>query len=333
MTAQTVPPTPATTTSTVGDTTLRDVCGRVHRTVCLGPMTKIPRVKAAIFRDAGERAVDIVMGDELPARLGWALARFERVASGSEPRHGRPLPSEFLRAWHGTSAVARADSMMRGLRGTLRGQGLTTRVNCSAYRNGGTRGWDGGDGPPAVNVCPQIPLTPWYIAGTIVHETAHRAGFHHPRYNRKAYDVGRCEPPYVVGSLVRSIAEPRRIDVNTNHCAYLQTVAVELLPSPVSVGSTTNVEVFLLSTPTLDARRLTSLTLGNGIGREATAVARSAKVVDHNGDGRKDLRVLFGTSALRANGDLSTGTTQLTVRAAGRNKLLVEGTAAVTVVP
>lgn len=223
--------------------------------------------------------------------------------------------------------------MMRSLRQTLPSIGLTTYVDCPAWRSGGNRAYEGrAPGPPRVNLCHLIPIGPSNLANTIVHETAHRAGYSHPSVKR-SWSLANCEPPYLVGSLVRSIGTSTRIDHLTNNCAYLMTVAVDVVPSPVSLMSTANLEVFILSTPTLNARRLTLLTLGNGVGTEAPAVARSAQVVDHNGDGLKDLRVLFSAAALRANDDLTARTTHLTVRAAHPDGRQFEGSAAVTIAP
>ena len=217
ITAQTtVPPNADTTTIT-----LRDVCGREYPQVCLDSMTNIPRARAEVFREGGSSAIDVVMGDTFPARLARALASIERVASGTEPRAGRPRPSQFRSAWRGASA----DSMVGALRRQLPLITLTTYDNCHLWRNSRNRAFDGGaTGPVRVNRCVEIPMTPSDVANTIVHETAHRVGYRHPHMGGtivRSWSLANCEPPYLVGSLARSIAASAPITSTLNNCAYL----------------------------------------------------------------------------------------------------------------
>lgn len=215
-TAQTAAPHDADTTTV----TLRGVCGRVYPQVCLDSMMKIPRARAEIFREGGALAIDVVMADTLQARLARALASIERVASGTEPRAGRPRPSRFRRAWRGASA----DVMVSALRQGLPSITLTTYDDCRLWRNSRNRAFDGGDGPVRVNRCVEIPMMPSDVANTIVHETVHRIGYGHPHMGGTIFpnwSLANCEPPYLVGSLVRSIAASTPITTTLNNCAYL----------------------------------------------------------------------------------------------------------------
>lgn len=200
--------------------TLRDICGRQNPQVCFDSMTEIPRDRVGVFRDGGALAIDVVMGDTFPARLARALASIERVASGTEPRAGRPSPSRFRDAWQGASAGTIVDALRRQLPSIT----LTTYDDCPRWRRSQNRAFDGGDGPVPVNRCAEIPMEPADIANTIVHETAHRAGYRHPHMERwinRNWSLANCEPPYLVGSLTRSIAASTPITITLNNCAYL----------------------------------------------------------------------------------------------------------------
>ena len=200
-------------------TTLRDVCGRQHPRVCLASMDSIPRDREAVFKEGGALAIDIVMGDTLPARLARALASIEGVASGAEPRGGRPRPSRFREAWRGASA----DTMVSALRRQLPSITLTTYDNCRLWRSARNRAFDGGDGPVRVNRCADIPIAPADLANTIVHETVHRIGYRHPHMGGilRSWSLANCEPPYLIGSLARSIGSSTPVTSTLNNCAYL----------------------------------------------------------------------------------------------------------------
>lgn len=200
--------------------TLRAVCGREYPQVCLDSMMNVPRARAELFREGGALAIDVAMGDTLGARLARALSSIERVASGTEPRAGRPRPSRFRRAWRGASA----DAMVSALRQQLPAITLTTYDDCRLWRSSRNRAFDGGDGPVRVNRCAEIPMMPSDVANTIVHETVHRMGYGHPHMGGTifpSWPLANCEPPYLVGSLVRSIAASTPITSTFNNCAYL----------------------------------------------------------------------------------------------------------------
>jgi hypothetical protein len=201
-------------------TTLREVCGRLHPQVCIDSMTFVPRDRAEVFREGGALAIDILMGDTLPRRLARALASMNRVAPGIEPRAKRPRPARFSRAWRSTSA----DVVVGALRQQLPTITLTTYDDCGLWRRSSNRAFEPeAAGPVRVNRCVEIPMTAPDIANTIAHETAHRAGYSHPHMGGwfRNWSLANCEPPYLVGSLTRSIAASTPITSTQNNCAYL----------------------------------------------------------------------------------------------------------------
>lgn len=92
-------------------------------------------------------------------------------------------------------------------------------------------------------------------------------------------------------------------------------------PNPVNLGSGGLLPVAILSTATFDARDVdpSTVTLGDEAGTD-TPVAKQkngryhAKIEDVNGDGRRDMVVMFETPSLVANGDLTASSTELVLR-------------------
>lgn len=92
-------------------------------------------------------------------------------------------------------------------------------------------------------------------------------------------------------------------------------------PNSVNLGSSGLLPVAILSTATFDARDVdpATVTLGDEAGTDTPVAQQNngryhAKVEDVNGDGRRDLVVMFETPALVANGDLTMSTTELVLR-------------------
>jgi hypothetical protein len=114
--------------------------------------------------------------------------------------------------------------MMGALRRQLPSITLTTYNDCPLWRRSSNRAYEGQPGEPvSVNRCAEIPMTPPDIANTIVHETVHRVGYRHPNMERwrRNWSLANCEPPYLLGSLARSIAASTPITTTLNNCAYL----------------------------------------------------------------------------------------------------------------
>jgi hypothetical protein len=102
-------------------------------------------------------------------------------------------------------------------------------------------------------------------------------------------------------------------------------VGIEIMPNggrnPVNLRRQGLLPVAILSTATFDARQVdvASLALGDGVGSD-TPVAQQrngryhARWEDVDGDGRRDLVVMFEVPALVANGDLTASSTELVLR-------------------
>lgn len=65
-----------------------------------------------------------------------------------------------------------------------------------------------------------LPRSSDSIANTIAHEAAHRIGLKHPHSNDN-FGVAKCEPPYVIGSIVEKVIDPESWEPN-NHCNLLE---------------------------------------------------------------------------------------------------------------
>jgi probable HAF family extracellular repeat protein len=99
-------------------------------------------------------------------------------------------------------------------------------------------------------------------------------------------------------------------------------VAVDIRPDVFRINASGNLRAAVLTTPALDARLVVpaSATLGDEVGTD-TPVARKrdgsviTSLEDVDGDGDLDRVLNFALSALRDNGDVTTQTTQLVLRA------------------
>ena len=116
------------------------------------------------------------------------------------------------------------DRTILALQAALDGQRVATY--------GGVRGWflrtffgntayDGSaEGPILLNRA-ALPRSPPSIANTFAHEIAHRVGLRHP-HSGSSLAVARCEPPYVIGSLVEKHASGAGWRPGPDDCHLLQ---------------------------------------------------------------------------------------------------------------
>ena len=123
-------------------------------------------------------------------------------------------------AWEGVDP----DRTVIAMQAALDGQRVATY--------GGLRGWflrtffgntayDGSaDGPILLNRA-ALPRSAPSIANTFAHEIAHRAGLRHP-HSGSSLAVARCEPPYVIGSLVEKHASGAAWRAGPDDCHLLQ---------------------------------------------------------------------------------------------------------------
>lgn len=118
-------------------------------------------------------------------------------------------------------------------------------------------------------------------------------------------------------------------------------VTVDVRQASVNLGANGMLPVAVLSSATFDATTLNPATvvLGNGSGTDTPVAKRKngryyTSVEDANGDGRADLVLQFDIPTLVSNGDLTLGSTSLTLRGILANGCSnVSGTDVITVVP
>lgn len=164
-----------------------------NESVCLGEID-VPDAHRSTFNQAARLAVNGLHSEEFEREL----AAFIRDHAASGPHSGR---------W----ASVEAGPIVARLRQGVKGQdiitygGLIARMN---YRVNGNLAYDGAEtGPIKVNR-EALPRPAEEIANTIAHEVAHRIGLKHRRRGRS--EPARCEPPYVIGSLIEKWASAGR---------------------------------------------------------------------------------------------------------------------------
>ena len=156
-----------------------------HERVCLGRLD-VPAERQAAFLVASRAAVDALYSPGFEADLRAFIATYS----------GRGAHAE---RWRGVDA----DATIAELRRAIQGQDVSTV--------GGLHGWfsrtffhntayDGRMSGPILFNRFALNRTVASLANTIVHEVAHRIGLSHRRQGRSP--AARCEPPYVIGSLI-----------------------------------------------------------------------------------------------------------------------------------
>jgi hypothetical protein len=175
-----------------------------HDSVCLGELD-VPERYRADFNQAARLAVDGIYSEQFEREL----AAFIRDHTGSGAHAER---------WMGLTA----ESVIERLRQGINGQRITTYGGLIAklnYRANGNLAYDGAEsGPIRVNR-EALPRAAAEIANTIVHEVAHRTGLKHRKKGRSA--PARCEPPYVIGTLVEKWALGARWRRRADDCQLL----------------------------------------------------------------------------------------------------------------
>ena len=164
-----------------------------HEQVCLGRLD-VPAERRAAFLAASRSAVDALYSPGFESDLRAFIATHAHRDAHAE-------------RWSGVEA----DATIAALRRAIRDQDVSTI--------GGLRGWfsrrffhnaayDGRTSGPILFNRFALDRTVASLANTIVHEVAHRIGLSHRRQGRSA--AARCEPPYVIGSLIeKAIIGPR----------------------------------------------------------------------------------------------------------------------------
>ncbi|RXZ66554.1 hypothetical protein [Pelagerythrobacter rhizovicinus] len=177
-------------------------------TVCFGTIDA-PDDQAAVFSMAARQTIDVLHSPEFARDLRDFVAR-----------HGVEGP--HAAAWADVDPTGTVEA----LKAHLPGQRVATY--------GGLRGWflktffgniayDGSaDGPILLNRA-ALPREAPSIANTFAHEIAHRAGLRHP-HSSGALTIARCEPPYVIGSLVEKHAAGPTWQPGSDDCHLFGTV-------------------------------------------------------------------------------------------------------------
>lgn len=175
--------------------------------ICLGTMS-VPATQTDIFSLSSQQAIDALYSQAFVDDL----ARFHRAHAGTGAHSS---------AWAGVEVGTTVDRLRRAVHG----------IEIKTY--GGMRGWwvnfwfgnvayDGAtDGPIYLNRW-ALPRSSASIANTIAHEVGHRVGLTHPSSNSDL-DIARCEPPYVIGSLVEKQIEGAAWKAGEDDCSLLES--------------------------------------------------------------------------------------------------------------
>lgn len=198
--------------------TVRGMCGSPpYASVCVGPMT-VRSDRVDEFRRGSKLAVDAI-----------GSAGFEHDLQLFIDTHARG--GRHADAWRG---VTSAHEVVNGLLEAVGAVSIRTMNDLmgAAYRLRHNVALEGhGAGPILVN--------PFYMgsaanyANTIAHEAAHRPPLRlsHPHYGGSTRDVGECEPPYVIGSLVQKQIGGRHWEPDADDCPLLATLLAKRTPT------------------------------------------------------------------------------------------------------
>lgn len=178
--------------------------------ICVGGLS-VPAKKRDLFEQASRQAIDAIASAEFERGLAEFIAH--RAAGGSHSG-----------AWREKTAPG----IVAGLKAGLPGVRIVTYggiIGWFKYKFSGELATDGGG-------TGRIRINRWgiesaaTIAQSIAHEAAHQPPLEleHPRYDAKDYEAGQCEPPYVIGTLVRKQIEGPGWTVRPTDCHLLRNV-------------------------------------------------------------------------------------------------------------
>lgn len=175
-----------------------------NENVCLGRLD-VPENQRATFVEASRIAIDALYSEQ-----------FERDFRAFVATHAHS--GSHAAEW----ADVDPDATLAALRRAVSGQNIETYgglIGWFKYRIFGNMAYDGADaGPIRVNRA-AFPRSTASLANTIAHEVAHRIGLSHSRRGRS--QTARCEPPYVIGSLVEKAIEGGNWERSGGDCELL----------------------------------------------------------------------------------------------------------------
>jgi hypothetical protein len=177
-----------------------ETCGMPpHAQICIGTID-VPSKFRSKFRKGAEESIAAIFSEKFEPALADFIQRHAAVPAIAEPWKGQEaaaiVTAERARYTRAISIVTK---------GGISGWFSRLFHHNVAYE--GVQEPDGSRRIP-VNRFGMSQATPGAVANTIAHEVAHAVGLRHPDSER-ASGLSRafCEPPYVIGSIVRQIAE------------------------------------------------------------------------------------------------------------------------------
>lgn len=192
--------------------TISGLCGSPpHQAVCVNQMT-VREDKVEEFQTSSRLAIDAIASEGFRSDLTAFIANHARTgghsAAWSRVNDAGGVVAGLLQGIQGVSVATMSDMMGAWYKIKSRGGNMALEGN--------------GEGPILVNPFYQGSRADY--ANTIAHEAAHRAPLflEHPSYRFRRHDIGECEPPYVIGSLVQKQIEGPSWQWTGDDCALLE---------------------------------------------------------------------------------------------------------------
>jgi hypothetical protein len=186
---------------------IHSTCGAApYKSECFGQFSVKPKYSDE-FENAG-RATIAALHD--PA-FAASLASFMQDHAQAGPHSP---------AWQ---SVGTSSQIVAALLGALPGTTVQTYATVRgwfAYVFAGNLAYDGTTGGPIRVNRWGLPRGAASIANTFAHELAHRIGMTHP-HSDDDLKIARCEPPYVVGSLVEKVVTGAAWKATSEDCSAL----------------------------------------------------------------------------------------------------------------
>jgi len=183
---------------------------------------KAPAKYEALLTQSRQLALDTIQTDQFENelvrfyeayRLSGAIESWQNIANTKRARYDE--------MW----AKLPIETIISDLRQTAPILGVSTFGGFKGWRLDlccGTLALDGKSTGPMLLNRYALPRPKIQVAGTIVHEAAHRIGLSHVNYS-KTPRLGKCEPPYVIGQLLQRQLEGDAWTYDGNDCELLES--------------------------------------------------------------------------------------------------------------